>query len=220
MDADVRKEHADALRRAAELLAEGPVDSAKRKEILRATEAIRNALMSLGFDEGGSRKRVVSFLRSVSLANGVIGKRTAHRLSHRTFEEEADGALKWLIEKTYLEDAGSEGFVLTESGYTYLDTHKADIAPPPAERRGPKDQRSRSGARPAGAREARSHIRPPGVQAAGAVPAAAAAEPATAPAPGEAVVPAQAGDAAPANVADEASVPVVETPAEAETTAS
>ena len=131
MDLEVRKELADGLRRASELLADGPFDSTKRREILRACEAVRAALLGMGFDEGGSRKRVVSFLRSVALANGVIGKRTTSHLSHRTFDEDADAALKWLLEKDYLEDAGSEGFLLTDSGYGYLDQHKAEVVTQP-----------------------------------------------------------------------------------------
>ncbi|MBM3267329.1 MAG: hypothetical protein FJZ01_06750 [Candidatus Sericytochromatia bacterium] len=186
MDAEVRIELAEGLRRAADLLAEGPVDSPRRKEILRAAEAVRNALLGMGFDEGASRRRVVSFLRSVSLANGVIGKRTASRLCHRTFEEDAEAALKWLLEKGYIEDAGSEGFQLTETGYQYLDTHKAEIAPPAAERKGHGTSRPRS------SRSSRDAKAPaiPAVMAATALapaPEAAPAEPAAVAPPAEAV---------------------------------
>ncbi len=175
MDPEVRIELADGLRRAADLLAEGPIDGPRRKEILKAADAVRGALLGMGFDEGASRKRVVSFLRSVSLANGVIGKRTAHRLCHRTFEEDADAALKWLLEKEYLEDGGSEGFGLTDPGYAYLDTHKAEIAPPPAERKGDRHGSSR----PRSSRQSRDAKAPiiPAVAVAGAAaPAPAPAE--------------------------------------------
>jgi hypothetical protein len=158
MDPEVRKELADGLHRASELLGDGPFDSTKRREILRACEAVRAALLGMGFDEGASRKRVVSFLRSVALANGVIGKRTSGRLSHRTFEEDADAALKWLLEKFYLEDGGSEGFMLTDEGYGYLDQHKSELATSPPERKG---GRGRGGSSPrSGKAEAKPEPKP------------------------------------------------------------
>lgn len=161
MDPEVRKELADGLRRASELLADGPFDSARRREILRAVEAVRSALLGMGFDEGGSRKRVVSFLRSVALANGVIGKRTSARLSHRTFEEDADAALKWLLEKGYLEDAGSEGFILTEQGYGYLEQHKSELLTQPERKGGGRARASMAaGARPGARSEGKAEQKP------------------------------------------------------------
>lgn len=156
MDLDVRKELADGLRRASDLLGDGPFDTTKRKEILRACEAVRAALLSMGFDEGASRKRVVSFLRSVALANGVIGKRTSGRLSHRTFEEDADAALKWLLEKSYLEDAGSEGFMLTDQGYQYLDQHKSELVTQPERKSGGRGRGGAASAKPAAKTELKS----------------------------------------------------------------
>lgn len=129
MDLESRETLAHDLKLAAQIMAEAPIDGPRRWEILRACEAVRTALLGMGFDEGSSRKRVVSFLRSVALATGVIGKRTAHRLCHRTFEGDADAALKWLLEKGFLEDQGSEGFMLTDHGGDYLEVHKAEILP-------------------------------------------------------------------------------------------
>ena len=154
MDPDVRNALTEDLRRAVDLLADGPIDGPRRREILKACEAVRAALLGMGFDEGASRKRVVSFLRSVSLANGVIGKRTSHRLCHRTFEEDADAALKWLLEKAYMEDAGSEGFVLTDGGYQYVESHKGEFTTQPERKAaGERSSRARS---PRGGREAKS----------------------------------------------------------------
>ena len=132
------------LRRAADLLAEGSIDGNKRREILKALDPVRTALLSLGFDEEGSRRHVVSFLRSVTLANGIIGKRTAHRLALRTFEEDGEAAMKWLLERRLLEDQGSEGFLLTDDGSQYLEEHKAELALPPEIKRRPHGSRARS----------------------------------------------------------------------------
>ncbi len=132
------------LRRAADLLAGGSIDGNKRRDILKALDPVRTALLSLGFDEEGSRRHVVSFLRSVTLANGIIGKRTAHRLAIRTFEEDGDAAMKWLLERRLIEDQGSEGFLLTDDGADYLEEHKAELALPPEIKRRPHGPRARS----------------------------------------------------------------------------
>ncbi len=132
------------LRRAADLLAEGSIDGNKRREILKALDPVRAGLLSMGFDEEGSRRHVVSFLRSVTLANGIIGKRTAHRLALRTFEEDGEAAMKWLLERGLIEDQGSEGFLLTDDGAQYLEDHKAELALPPEIKHRPHGPRARS----------------------------------------------------------------------------
>lgn len=153
MDSQNFQDHAASLRHVADLLSDGSMDGVKRREILKAIEPLRTALLSMGFDEGASRRRVLSFLRSVTLANGVIGKRTAHRLAIRTFEEDGEAAMKWLLERRLLEDQGSEGFVLTDEGSQYLEDHKAEFGAPPEPRRRPHAPRARS-SRPAEAEPA------------------------------------------------------------------
>ncbi|MBU6428120.1 MAG: hypothetical protein KGR26_03850 [Cyanobacteria bacterium REEB65] len=149
MDSQNTLEMAAALRQAADSLAAGPIDGTARREILRAIEPVRTFLLSMGFDEGSSRRRVLSFLRSVALANGIVGQRTAHRLCIRTFEEDADGAMKWLQERNLLEDQGSEGYAITEQGMDYLEEHKAEFQPPPEARRRPHAPRARRSTEPA-----------------------------------------------------------------------
>ena len=154
MDSLNFQDFAASLRQAAELLADGQMDGVKRREILKVLEPLRTALLGMAFDEGASRRKVVSFMRSVTLANGVIGKRTAHRLAVRTFEEDGEAAMKWLLERRLLEDQGSEGFFLTVEGVQYLDEHKGEFlpsAPEPRHRRShaPRARASRPAEAPA-----------------------------------------------------------------------
>lgn len=179
MDTETREGLAEGLRRAADLLSAGMPEGNDRREILRACDTVRAAFVGMGFDEGSSRKRVVGFLRSVALANGVIGKRTAHRLCHRTFEEDGDAAEKWLLERGLLEDQGSEGFALSDEGASYLEQHKAEFAAPHADKqRRPDEPRRRSSSRPRDSRDARGPSN--------GKPAAASVAPEDAPASGEA----------------------------------
>ncbi|MEB3299737.1 MAG: hypothetical protein VKO21_09665 [Candidatus Sericytochromatia bacterium] len=148
MDAVQREALATALRKAAELLAGATSPQVVRKDVLAACRKVQEAFLALGFDEQASRKRLVHFMRSMELANGVIGARTGQRLMTRTFEEEAELAEKWMLEQGLLLDQGDEGIVLTEAGIAYLTQHRAEFPVlGGAERRGQRGGRDHQHAR-------------------------------------------------------------------------
>ena len=149
MDAQTRESLSSALRKAAELLGGSTSPAIIRKDVLAAVRRVQEAFLALGFDEQASRKRLVYFLRSVRLANGVLGARTAQRLLARTFEEEAELAEKWLFAEGILLDQGDEGILLTETGAQYLEAHRAEFPtlPSGAERRGGRGGRDHQHAR-------------------------------------------------------------------------
>lgn len=127
MDATQREALAAALRKAADQLAGASAPALVRKDVLAACRKVQEAFLALGFDELASRKRLVYFLRSMELANGVVGARTAQRLLVRTFEEEAELAEKWLVEQGLLADHGDDGILLAEAGAQYLTQHRAEF---------------------------------------------------------------------------------------------
>jgi hypothetical protein len=199
MEAMQREALVAALRKAADQLAAASSPALVRKDVLAACRKVQEAFLALGFDELASRKRLVYFLRSMELANGVVGARTAQRLLVRTFEEEAELAEKWLVDKGLLSDHGDEGILLAEAGIQYLTQHRADFPVlGGGERRGNRGGRDHQHAR--GGRGATAPSRPSQVVPASVVPASALVQVVDAPA--EPAFEAPVADATPALPAD------------------
>ncbi|MBM3258798.1 MAG: hypothetical protein FJY99_03515 [Candidatus Sericytochromatia bacterium] len=199
MEAMQREALVAALRKAADQLAAASSPALVRKDVLAACRKVQEAFLALGFDELASRKRIVYFLRSMELANGVVGARTAQRLLVRTFEEEAELAEKWLVDNDLLSDHGDEGILLAEAGIQYLTQHRAEFPVlGGGERRGNRGGRDYQHAR--GGRGGAAPSRPAPVAATSTVPAPVVVQVVDVPA--ETTVEPPAADAAPAPPAD------------------